>query len=60
MSQDVLRSSYFSFVHSILSYGIIFWGNLFHSEEIFKIRKEYLEYLRIQVRMLLVSDYLRN
>jgi len=26
MSPDVLRSTYFSFAHSILSYGIIFWG----------------------------------
>ena len=27
MSLDVLRSTYFSYAHSILSYGIIFWGN---------------------------------
>ena len=27
MSLDVLRSSYFSYVHSIISFGIIFWGN---------------------------------
>jgi len=39
MSLDVLRSTYFSYVHSIISYGIIFWGNSSHSEEIFKIQK---------------------
>jgi len=39
MSLDVLRSTYFSYVHSIISYGIIFWGNLSHSEDIFKIQK---------------------
>ena len=39
MSLDVLRSTYFSYVHSIISYGIIFWGNSPHSEEIFKIQK---------------------
>jgi hypothetical protein len=39
LSLDVLRSTYFSYVHSIISYGIIFWGNSFHSEEIFKIQK---------------------
>jgi hypothetical protein len=39
MSLDVLRSTYFSYVHSIISYGIIFCGNSFHSEEIFKIQK---------------------
>jgi len=26
MSLEVLRMVYFSYVHSILSYGIIFWG----------------------------------
>jgi len=39
MSLDVLRSTYFSYVHSIISSGIIFWGNSSHSEEIFKIQK---------------------
>jgi len=39
MFLDVLRSTYFSYVHSIVSYGIIFWGNSSHSEEIFKIQK---------------------
>jgi hypothetical protein len=35
---DVL-STYFSYVHSIISYRIIFWGNSTHNEEIFKIQK---------------------
>ena len=39
MSIDVLRSTYFSYAHSIISYGIIFWGNSSYSEEIFKIQK---------------------
>jgi len=39
MSLDVLRSTYFSYVHSIISYGIILWGNSSNSEEIFKIQK---------------------
>jgi hypothetical protein len=39
MSLDVLRSTYFLFVHSIISYGITFWGNSSHSEEIFKSEK---------------------
>jgi hypothetical protein len=34
MSQDVLRSTYFSYAHSI-----IFWGNSSHNEDIFKIQK---------------------
>jgi len=39
MSLDVLRSTYFSYAHSFISYGIIFWGNSSHSEEIFKVQK---------------------
>jgi hypothetical protein len=39
MSTDVLRSTNFLYVHSIMSYGIIFWGNSSHSEDIFKIQK---------------------
>jgi len=37
MSLDVLRSTYFLCVHSVISYRIIFWRNSSHSEEIFKI-----------------------
>ena len=40
MSLDVLRSTYFSYVHSIISYGIIFWVNLSHSEQIFRNQKK--------------------
>jgi len=39
MSLDILRSTYFSYAHSIISYGIIFWGNSSYSEDIFKIQK---------------------
>jgi len=39
MSLDILRSTYFSYAYSIISYGIIFWDSSSHSEEIFKVRK---------------------
>jgi hypothetical protein len=39
MSLDVLRSTYFLYVPSIISYRIIIWGNSSHSEKIFKIQK---------------------
>jgi hypothetical protein len=35
MSLDVMRSTYFFFFFSIISYGIIFWGNSSYSEDIF-------------------------
>jgi hypothetical protein len=34
-----LRRIYFSYVHSIIAYGIIFWGNSPNSENIFKLQK---------------------
>ena len=40
MSPDVLRSTYFSYIHWIISYRIIFWGISSQNEEIFKIWKE--------------------
>jgi len=39
MSLDVLRSTYFSYAHTIISYGIIFWGNSSYSDDTFKIQK---------------------
>jgi hypothetical protein len=39
MSLDALKMIYFSYVHSIMSYGIIFWGNSHHSDNIFKIQE---------------------
>jgi hypothetical protein len=38
MSTETLRIVYFAYVHSVMSYGIIFWGNQPYSE-IFKIQK---------------------
>lgn len=35
----VLKMIYFSYVHSVSSYGIIFWGNIFYSNCIFNIQK---------------------
>jgi hypothetical protein len=39
MSQETLRMVYFTYVHSTISYGIMFWGNLPYSEKIFKMQK---------------------
>jgi len=33
-----LKTIYFSYVHSIIAYGIIFWGNSLHSNNIFKLQ----------------------
>ena len=39
LSLDVLWMIYFSYVHSTIAYGIIFWGNSHSSASIFKIQK---------------------
>jgi hypothetical protein len=39
MSTDVMKSIYHSYVHSILAYGIIFWGNSYFRDNIFRIQK---------------------
>jgi hypothetical protein len=36
---DDLKMIYFSYIHSIITYGIIFWGNSTGSEEVFKLQK---------------------
>ena len=38
-SLEVMKLIYFSYFHSVLAYGIIFWGNSVHSKHIFKIQK---------------------
>jgi hypothetical protein len=38
-SSELLRMVYFSYFHSIMLYGIIFWSNSHHSINIFKIQK---------------------
>jgi len=39
ISLENLRTIYFSSVHLIISYGIIFWGNSTYSNTIFKLQK---------------------
>ena len=40
-----LRVVYFSYVHSIISYGLIFWGPSSHSKIIFKVQKRIIRIL---------------
>jgi hypothetical protein len=39
ISTKNLRIIYFSYVHSIITYGIIFWGNSSYSNNVFKLQK---------------------
>ena len=60
MSLDVLRSICFAYFHSIISYGIIFWGNSSHSEEIFKVQKRIIRIIMNLSKMPFVSNHVGN
>jgi hypothetical protein len=45
--QNVLRSTYFSYAHLFMSYGLIFWGNSADSNDIFKIQKRIIKIITI-------------
>ena len=40
LSQKALTTVYYSYFHSLLKYGIIFWGNSQVNRDIFKIQKK--------------------
>jgi len=39
LSVSNLKMIYFSYIHSVITYGIIFWGNSTGSDEVFKLHK---------------------
>ena len=39
MCQENLKSVYYSYFHSLITYGIIFWGNSSHSIHVFRLQK---------------------
>jgi hypothetical protein len=45
MSTDVMKSIYYSYVHSSLAYGINFWGNSCFSDNIFRIQKRIIRFI---------------
>ena len=40
LSKNALKMLYFSYAHSVISYGIIFWGNSTNSIKIFRLQKK--------------------
>jgi hypothetical protein len=39
LSIEALKMVYYAFFHSVMSYGLIFWGNRTHSMRVFKLQK---------------------
>ena len=60
MSPETLRMVYFAYIHSVVSYGIIFWGNQPYSEKILKFKKEWLESSQIQEWKIHVGNCSKN
>jgi len=60
MSVSTLKVIYYAFFHSVMSYGILFWGNSSHSSIIFRIKKKELELWKDVGTDFRVETYLRN
>jgi len=43
LSQDSLKMVYYSYFHSMTTYGLIFWGNSHHSNIIFRLQKRIIK-----------------
>jgi len=39
LSEDSLKMVYYSYFHSVMTYGLIFWGNSHYSNIIFRLQK---------------------
>jgi len=60
MSQETLKIVYYTYFHSIMKYGLIFWGNPSHGTEILKIKKNIIRIITGYRGRDLLSDLFRN
>jgi len=52
LSLDSLKMVYYSYVHSLMTYGLIFWENSHHSNIIFRLQKRIIRIIiGIRVRV---------
>jgi hypothetical protein len=49
LSQESQRLVYFSYVHSIMAYRLIFWGNSYHNNTVFKLQKRIIR-IMVEIR----------
>jgi hypothetical protein len=60
VSIDTLKSVYFAYFHSIMKYGIIFWGYSSSSKKIFTLQKKIIKLWLVPSQEICVETYLRN
>jgi hypothetical protein len=60
MSQETLKIVYCTYFHSIMKYGLIFWGNLSHGTEILKIKKNIIRIITGYRGRDLLRDLFKN
>jgi hypothetical protein len=46
VSMKILKSIYYSYFHSVMKYGIMFWGNSSHAERVFKLQKRVIRLIK--------------
>jgi hypothetical protein len=55
-----MKMIYYSYVHSLLSYGIVFWGNAPHNENIFKIQKRTHITITVSIHFSIILFVVKN
>jgi hypothetical protein len=51
MTTDTLKLVYFTYFHSVLSYGLIFWGNSTDNNKVFCIQKKIIKMAGVKSRV---------
>jgi hypothetical protein len=46
VSMNTLLSIYHSYFHSVMTYGLMFWGNSSHAESVFKLQKRVIRLIK--------------
>ena len=46
VATNTLKMIYYSYFHSIMTYGLLFWGNCTDSQQIFRLQKKIIRIMR--------------
>ena len=60
LSNDALKMIYYAFFHSVMFYGLIFWGNSTKSKCVFKLHKRAIRIIMAARNMTDVENFLKS